>query len=298
MLLALITALTAADVPSAIFTDPSDAHDAWGLLQPTFSRAAPVDAQLGMPDPPPKQVLLLQPVPGGAESEYEMFYSLQAPSPVSGAACIYRAASADGLRTWGKAAVVINGTVGPGEPAWFVNAQNMGWRPPAEGVAGEYITLVFSGKAYAFPGSPFKSHGALGHVLRSSDGLTWHCDRPVTPFPSPSSGAAQLPPFANGSCDMLHPTTLDHDDASMTYDVAAGAWVMLQIVIENVAARTLPSGVKLVDNSPGRRVVGTRISVDGGRSWTCAPTYLNGGGPCFSNASFGKFASFGFFDAE
>jgi hypothetical protein len=61
---------------------------------------------------------------------------------------------------------------------------------------------------------------------------------------------------------------------------------MLQVVIETVATCTLPSGVRLIDNSPGRRVVGTRISADGGRSWTCAPTFLNGGGPCFSNTSF------------
>ena len=51
----------------------------------------------------------------------------------------------------------------------------------------------------------------------------------------------------------------------------------------------LPSGTVLVDNSPGRRVIGTRVSTDGGRSWSCAPTYLfapDFSGPCYSNASF------------
>ena len=59
-------ALAAAEngTPLALFMDEADTHDAWGLIQPVFNRAASVNASLGLPSPSPKQVLLLQPVPG------------------------------------------------------------------------------------------------------------------------------------------------------------------------------------------------------------------------------------------
>ena len=129
---------------------------------------------------------------------------------------------------------------------------------------GEYMTLVYGGKAYDFPGSPFKSHGALGFVLTSANGISWRCKGSTTP---------------DGNCDMRRPTTIDHDDGSITWDSERAEWVNAQIVIQDKPPAVLPSGQQLTDNSPGRRVVGFRTSTDGGTSWTCVPSYLGGGNP-------------------
>ena len=85
---------------------------------------------------------------------------------------IYRMQSSDGMRTWTDAELVIDGTACDGcEPkgpkAWFVNAQNMGYRADT----GEYVSLIYGGKAKDFPGSPFKSHGALGFFDAEALGL-------------------------------------------------------------------------------------------------------------------------------
>jgi len=172
--------------------------------------------------------------------------------------CVFRTVSSDGLVTWTEPVVVINGTVAEGNVPWFQNAQNMGYRADT----GEYLTLIYGGKAVDFPGSPFKSHGALGFILRSNDGIHWTCDN-------------GLP---DGSCNLSHPTTIDHDDGSMTWDHDSARWVNAQIVIQATPPPTLPSGLSLPDNSNGRRLVAFRSSPDG-RNWTCAPSFLTGGNP-------------------
>ena len=138
---------------------------------------------------------------------------------------------------------------------------------------------MYSGKCPKTPGPPptnpspngsvALSHGALGFLLRSQDGRRWTCDGGG----SPSDKVGML-------CDAAHPTTVDHDDGSMTFDPKAQQWVNMQIVIQQGPMPRMASGVQLHDNGAGRRVVGFRTSTDG-RSWTCvsscgsAETYEN-----------------------
>ena len=138
---------------------------------------------------------------------------------------------------------------------------------------------MYSGKCSKTPGPPptnpspngsvALSHGALGFLLRSQDGRRWTCDGGG----SPSDKVGML-------CDAAHPTTVDHDDGSMTFDPKAFHWVNMQIVIQQGPMPRMASGVQLHDNGAGRRVVGFRTSTDG-RSWSCvsscgsAETYEN-----------------------
>ena len=126
---------------------------------------------------------------------------------------------------------------------------------------------MYSGKCSKTPGPPptnpspngsvALSHGALGFLLRSQDGRRWTCDGGG----SPSDKVGML-------CDAAHPTTVDHDDGSMTFDPKARQWVNMQIVIQQGPMPRMASGVQLHDNGAGRRVVGFRTSTDG-RSWSC-----------------------------
>ena len=77
---------------------------------------------------------------------------------------------------------------------------------------------------------------------------------------------------------MKKPSMVDHDDGSMTFDTEAQQWVAAQIVIQGTPTRVLPSGVRLVDNSGGRRVVGFKTSNDT-KTWSCVPSVLNKGNP-------------------
>lgn len=167
----------------------------------------------------------------------------------------------DEAATWSQPEVVISGSSNAaGSLPWMENAQNMGRRPDT----GEYMSLIFGSKACAYQDlcehkatnddrNPFFAHGALGFILRSRDGVKWTCD-----------GG-----FVNGSCNPDHPTTIDHDDASMTFDSYHDhRWVALQVVIEQGPKPRLPSGLQFHDNSGGRRIVGFRSSTDG-RNWSC-----------------------------
>lgn len=196
-------------------------------------------------------------------SAIELFYSRLHPVAKGDGIGVFRSESRDNLQTWSQPQLVINGSVSAASTAhydgtpWFVNCQNMGRRWDT----GEYLALVFGGEAASFPGTPFTSHGALGFVLRSSDGVNWTCD-----------GG-----HADGSCALANPTTIDHDDGSVTW--TGDRWVNAQIVMQTLNLSTLPSGLTLHDNAGGaRRRVGFRTSVDG-RNWSCCPSYLAGGNP-------------------
>ena len=258
------TAHTGGDDPILLFTDPADAAvEPWGLMQAHYNRAQPVNATaLGGITAPLQAVGLNAAVLVRDAGEYVEVFS-QGKGGTGVGEGIWRMQSSDGMRTWSKAELVIDGTAcagcGPkGPKAWFVNAQNMGYRADT----GEYLSLIYGGKAKDFPGSPFTSHGALGFVLRSKTGLpgSWTCDNSA---------------FGNATCDLFKPTTIDHDDGSMTFDhVHSQRWVNAQVVLQDTKARVLPSGYVLADNSPGRRVIGWRTSADG-RNWSCAPSIMD-----------------------
>ena len=245
---------------------------AWGLIQPYYNTVESAD-EFVRPSAFANTALLTRWM-DETQSVAEIFFTASGggPSLTSGPG-IYRATSSDQLRTWSTPVLVINGTADPtfhGGVPWFVNAQNMGYNA----LTGEYLSLIYGGKAFAYPQSKFTSHGALGFVLRSKNGLNWTCDGG---FEIQYEG--QSFPY----CDLDRPTTIDHDDGSMTFDQFANQWVNVQIVIQNISTPTLPSGFELKDNSPGRRVVGFRTSNDDGHTWTCAPSYLNGGNPFCGN---------------
>ena len=161
------------DDPILLFTDPADAAvEPWGLMQAYYNRATPVNTTaLGGITAPLQAVGLNAAVLVRDAGDYVEVFS-QGKGGTGVGEGIYRMQSSDGMRTWTDAELVIDGTACDGcEPkgpkAWFVNAQNMGYRADT----GEYVSLIYGGKAKDFPGSPFTSHGALGFVLRSKTGL-------------------------------------------------------------------------------------------------------------------------------
>jgi hypothetical protein len=261
----------AAATPLLLFASASDLHDSWGLIQHYDNPVQPAPdslGKLGFPTPTPQcafsgaKVLYIARTagPDAVSGPIEMFWvGGKADEALGWQGGVCRSESTDAA-TWSKPEVVIDGGSAPGALAWMQNAQNMGRRADT----GEYLSLIYGNKACAYSDvckkkattsdrDPFYAHGALGFVLRSPNGSHWSCD-----------GG-----FVNGSCDPRRPTTIDHDDGSMTFDdVQEHRWVSLQVVLEQGPKPVLPSGLQFHDNSGGRRVVGFRTSTDG-RNWTC-----------------------------
>eukprot|EP01047_Picozoa_sp_COSAG01_P029778 COSAG01_NODE_2054_length_8538_cov_4.853656_7_plen_936_part_00 len=262
---------TAAASPLLLFPSTADLHDSWGLIQQYDNPVLPASDSLGLgfPVPTPRcaftgakvvYIARTSRVPEDHSGPIEMFWVGGKENEALGwRGGICRAESTDEAATWSKPRLVIDGGGGAGIP-WMINAQNMGRRADT----GEYLTLIYGSKACAYSNlcskratstdrDPFLAHGALGFILRSPDGIHWTCDNG----------------FVNGSCDPRYPTTIDHDDGSMTFDSFQDRmWVSMQVVIEQGPKPVLPSGLQFHDNGGGRRVIGIRSSVDG-RNWSC-----------------------------